>query len=147
MNQLAFFAPSPTVQWTISTPLKSKNTVTLQNIACWSGSSLNSAQFWQSCLQHLKRNCKVTLKETNEPWDIPKYKIGWSTEGLADCPAVSLRFVQGGIFNCSFKFSVPKWKLMGSQSEILIHEILDVQKILVGWTKFFFLALKFGRKS
>ena len=26
-------------------------------------------------------------------------------------------------------FSVPKWKTMGSQSEILFHEILDVQKI------------------
>ena len=40
-------------------------------------------------------------------------------------------------FNCSSQFSVPKWKTMGSQSEILFHEILDVQKILVGWTTFF----------
>ena len=32
-------------------------------------------------------------------------------------------------------------------SKILFHEILDVQKILVGWTTFFFLALKFGRNS
>ena len=32
--------------------------------------------------------------------------------------------------------------MVGSQSEDLFHEILDVQKILVGWTKFFFLALK-----
>ena len=31
---------------------------------------------------------------------------------------------------------------MGSQSEILFHEILYVQKILVGWTTFFFLALQ-----
>ena len=36
---------------------------------------------------------------------------------------------------------------MGSQSEILFHEISDVQKILVGWTMFFFLALNFGRNS
>ena len=36
---------------------------------------------------------------------------------------------------------------MGSQSEILFHEILDVQKILVGLTNFFFLVLKFGRNS
>ena len=35
--------------------------------------------------------------------------------------------------------------MMGSQSEILFHEILYVQKI--GWTKFFFSALKFGRNS
>ena len=31
---------------------------------------------------------------------------------------------------------------MGSQSEIPFHEIFDVQEILVGWTTFFFLALK-----
>ena len=36
---------------------------------------------------------------------------------------------------------------MGSQSEIPFHEILDVQKIPVGWTSFFFLVLKFGRNS
>ena len=36
---------------------------------------------------------------------------------------------------------------MGSQSETQVHEILNVQKILVGWTKFFILALKFGRNS
>ena len=53
--------------------------------------------------------------------------------------------VQGAFFNCSSQFSVPKWKTMDSQSEILFHEILNVQKILVGWTMFFFLALKFGR--
>ena len=53
----------------------------------------------------------------------------------------------GCFFNCSSQFSVPKWKTMGSQSEILFHEILDVQKIHVGWTTFFFLALKFGRNS
>ena len=54
---------------------------------------------------------------------------------------------QGAFLNCSSQFSVPKWKTMGSQSEILFHEILDVQKILFGWTTFFFLALKFGRTS
>ena len=36
---------------------------------------------------------------------------------------------------------------MDNQSEILVPEILNVQKILIGWTKFFFLALKFGRTS
>ena len=50
-------------------------------------------------------------------------------------------------FNCSSQFSVTKWKTMGKQSEILFHEILDVKKILVGWTTFFFLALKFGWNS
>ena len=61
----------------------------------------------------------------------------------------SLRFLprQGVFFNCSSQFSVPKWKTMSSQPEILFHEIFDVQKILVGWTTFFFLALKFGRNS
>ena len=52
-----------------------------------------------------------------------------------------VEFMQGAFFNCSSQFSVPKWKTMGSQSEILFHEILDVQKILVGWTTFLFLAL------
>ena len=37
--------------------------------------------------------------------------------------------------------------MLGNQSEILLHEILDVQKILVGWKKFYFLALKFGQNS
>ena len=55
--------------------------------------------------------------------------------------------LQGAFFNCSSQFSVPKWKMMGSQSEILFHEILNVQKILVGWKTFFYLALKFGRNS
>ena len=53
----------------------------------------------------------------------------------------------GCFFNYSSQFSVPKWKTMGSQSEILFHEILDVQKILVGCKTFFVLALKFGRNS
>ena len=49
--------------------------------------------------------------------------------------------IQGVFFNCSSQFSVPKRKTLGSQSENLFHEILDVQMILVGWTTFFFLAL------
>ena len=32
-------------------------------------------------------------------------------------------------------------------SKILFHEILDVHKIHIGWTAFFFLAPKFGRTS
>ena len=46
-------------------------------------------------------------------------------------------FSIGWFFNCSSRFSVPKWKMNGGQSEILFHEIPDVQKILVGWTIFF----------
>ena len=37
--------------------------------------------------------------------------------------------------------------MMGSQSEILSYEMLYVQKILVGWTAFLFLAQKFGRNN
>ena len=40
--------------------------------------------------------------------------------------------IQGVFFYSSSQFSVPKCKTMGSQSEILFHEILNVQKILVG---------------
>ena len=54
-------------------------------------------------------------------------------------------FYTGWFFNCFSQFSEPKWKTMGSQSVILFHEILDVQKILVGSTTFFFLALKLGQ--
>ena len=42
------------------------------------------------------------------------------------------KVVQGAFFNCSSQFSVPKCKTMSSQSQILFHEILDVQKIPVG---------------
>ena len=52
-----------------------------------------------------------------------------------------------GFFNCSSYFSEPKWKMMGRQSEILFHEIFNVQKILFGWITFFFLALKYGQNS
>ena len=55
--------------------------------------------------------------------------------------------IQGGFFHWSAQFSVPKWKTMGSQSEILFHEILHVKRILIGWTTFFFLVLKIGRTS
>lgn len=57
-----------------------------------------------------------------------------------------MQLLQCVFFNCSYQFSVPKWKTTGSQSEILFHEILDVQKIIVGWTTFF-LALKFAWNS
>ena len=53
-------------------------------------------------------------------------------------PSVNFVFYRMVFFNCSSQFSVPKWKMMGSQSEILFHEILDVQMILVGWITFFF---------
>ena len=43
-----------------------------------------------------------------------------------------VKIVQGAFFNCSSQFSVPKRKTLGSQSEILFHDILDVQKILFG---------------
>ena len=66
---------------------------------------------------------------------------------LFSCVKSVSKYIQGVFFYWSAQFSVPKWKTMGSQSEILFHEILDVQKILIGWTTFFFLALKFGRTS
>ena len=72
-----------------------------------------------------------------------------SNGGWADMPREEYKMLtyRVGFFDWSAQFSVPKWKTMGSQSEILFHEIPDVQKILVGWTTFFFLVLKFGRTS
>ena len=59
-----------------------------------------------------------------------------------------LEIIQGGFFlTVPPNFQYQNEKQMGSQSEVLFHEIPDVQKILVGWTTFFFLALKFGRNS
>ena len=68
---------------------------------------------------------------------------------LGDCAYLQAfsRVHTGWFFNCSSEFSEPKWKMIGSQSEILFHEILNVQTILVGWKTFFFVALKFGRTS
>ena len=40
--------------------------------------------------------------------------------------------IEGGLFNCSYPFSLLKWKKISNQSEILFSEILDVQKIFVG---------------
>ena len=70
-----------------------------------------------------------------------------STLSTYSCLPQQSKDIQGVFFNSSSQFSVPKWKTMGSQSEFLFPEIFDVQKILVGWTTFFFLALKFGRNS
>ena len=56
--------------------------------------------------------------------------------------------IQGGFFNCSSQFSVPKWKKTScTQPEILFQEIFNVKKLLVGWAIFFILVLKMGRKS
>ena len=55
--------------------------------------------------------------------------------------------LQGAFFNCSSHFSVPKWKTLGSQSEILFNEIVNIKKVLVGWTTFFFLVLKLGQNT
>ena len=41
----------------------------------------------------------------------------------------------------NFQYRNEKWL------EVLFHEIFDVQEILVGWTTFFFLALKFKKKA
>ena len=46
-------------------------------------------------------------------------------------PTILFKIIQGGFFNWSARFSVPKWKKMDSQLEILFNEILNVQKILL----------------
>ena len=60
-------------------------------------------------------------------------KISWSNIiGLLQAISLSMmRKIQGGFLNCSSQFSVPKWKMMGSQSEILFHKIFDVRSSLV----------------
>ena len=46
-------------------------------------------------------------------------------------------YVQGAFFNCSSRFSVPKWKTSCSQPGLVFHEIFIVKKLLVGWASFF----------
>ena len=55
--------------------------------------------------------------------------------------------LQGGFFNWSARFSVPKWKTSCSQPGLVFHEIFNVKKLLVGWASFFILVLKIGRTS
>ena len=50
-------------------------------------------------------------------------------------------------FNWSALFSVPKWKTSCSQPKVLFQEIINVNKLLVGWASFFILVLKMGRAS
>ena len=40
--------------------------------------------------------------------------------------------LQSAFFNYSSQFSVPKWKTMGTESEILFHRILHVKKMPIG---------------
>ena len=37
------------------------------------------------------------------------------------------RCLQDGSFNCSSRFSVPEWKVNGSQSELIVQEILNTK--------------------
>ena len=50
-------------------------------------------------------------------------------------------------FNCSSRFSVPKWKTSCSQPGLLFQEIFNVKKLLVGWASSLILLLKMGRNS
>ena len=87
-------------------------------------------------VQRITKNCLTTIFGSFS-WDCVWKPVS----------TVKSILIQGDFFNCSSQFSVLKWKTIGSQSEILFHEILNVQKILVGWTTFFFLALKVGWNS
>ena len=44
--------------------------------------------------------------------------------------------IQGGFFNWSARFSVPKWKTSCSQPGLVFQEIFNVKKLLVGWASF-----------
>ena len=47
------------------------------------------------------------------------------------------QLIQGGFFNWSARFSVPKWKTSCSQPGLVFHEIFIVKKLLIGWAGFF----------
>ena len=54
------------------------------------------------------------------------------------------RIIQAAFFNCSSRFSEPKWNPSCSQPGLLFQEIFNVRKLLVGWASFFF---HFGNKN
>ena len=61
---------------------------------------------------------------------------------------LSLRLtLQGGFFNCSSPFSVPKWKNLLSQRGAFLHWKFLEKVVLVGCNLFFILVLKIGRNS
>ena len=54
----------------------------------------------------------------------------------------------GWFFNCSSQFSEPNWKMMGGQSDYApLNSQCTKDPHCIGWTKFFFLAPKYGRNS
>ena len=59
----------------------------------------------------------------------------WSTWPIF--PDDSKSLLQGGFFNWSAQFSVPKWKTSCSRPGLVFHEIFNVKKFLVGWASFF----------
>ena len=55
--------------------------------------------------------------------------------------------IQGGFFNWSARFSVPKWINLLSQRGAFLHWRFREKLILVGFSLFFILVLKIGRTS
>ena len=56
-------------------------------------------------------------------------------------------YIQGGFFNWSARFSVPKWKNLLSQQGAFLHWKFREKLVLVGCHLFFILVLKIGRTS
>ena len=65
------------------------------------------------------------------------YSIWWLTK----------HFIQGGFFNWSARFSVPKWKNLLCQRGAFLHWKFREKLVLVGCNLFFILVLKIGRTS
>ena len=100
----------------------------------WQGFLLLDLTFWEVQILQCIEGIKVCgLKD-----------IGLSVER---CLWTVIKDIQGGFFNWSARFSVPKWKTSCSQPGLVFHEIFNVKKLLVGWASFFILVLKIGQTS
>ena len=89
----------------------------------WEGGTLGQIRKWgYSCLWLLQVSIKSFISEH----------------------FFSFSYVQGGIFNWSARFSVPKWKTGCSQPGLVFHEIFNVKNFLVGWESLFHFGTENG---
>ena len=96
-------------------------------------------------LQHLKDIYKRIFDNKNwikmTKWGPIVHIIGWR---VVVAHHRKNRMIQGGFFNWSAQFSVPKWKNLLSQRGAFLHWIFREKLVLVGCNLFFILVLKNG---
>ena len=99
-----------------------------------------------SCFRVAARSCVPSLRlRHSRQREYLLLLLTWDKKIF--CSDKNAKNIQGGFFNWSAWFSVPKWKTSCSQPGLVFHEIFNVKKLLVGWASFFILVLKIRRTS